>query len=224
MPTIAIQPATAPVDAPFPPASAQALLNFVAAYTQVSGLENLTGIIVGKDTPGANDRDKAWAKVDAATNRTLGIWVFNSGEWVPMPLIVPSGTTPTSPRKGELFLNSASGLQLYNGSSWTTNLFPMGATADRPKSAAVNDLYFDTEINRLLRNTTQGWTTFDGAVGDIKMVDAQDLNDALTKNPGWVDYTSITGKFPMGYSGTYGPTTEGGGSPVAWTEIGRAHV
>lgn len=210
MPTIAIQPATAPVDAPFPPASAQELLNFVAAYTQVSGLETLTGIVVGTTTPSASDRDKAWAKVDAATSRTLGIYVFNGGNWVPMPLIVPSGTAPSAPRKGELFLNELGGLQIYDGSKWTTNTFPSGATADRPKSATVNDLFFDSEISRLLRYTTKGWTTFDGAIGDIKMVDALDLSDAIAKNPGWVEFTSMANKFPLGSSATYGPTTEGG--------------
>ena len=221
MPTIAIQPATAPVDAPFPPASAQTMLNFVAAYLQIAGLENLTGIIVGKDTPAASDRDKAWVKIDAATNRALGIYVFN-GDWVPMPLVVPSGTAPQSPRTGELFLNTLGGLQIYDGSKWTTNLFPMGTTASRPTGAAVNDLYFDTDINRLLRNTTQGWSTFDGAVGDIKMVDAFDVDTALTNNPGWSEFKSMAGKFPLGSSSDYGPTSEGGRDTIAWSAKGTS--
>lgn len=221
MPTLAIQPATAPVDAPFPPASAQAMLNFVAAYLQVSGLENLTGVIVGKDTPSANDRDKGWVKLDPASNRALGLYVFN-GSWVPLPLVVPSGSAPTSPRTGELRLNELKGVEIYDGSKWTTNLFPSGATAERPKSPATNDLFFDTDISRLLRSTTQGWTTFDGAVGDIKMVDAFDVQDALTKNPGWSEFTAMAGKFVMGSSATYGPTTEGGRDSIAWSAKGTS--
>ena len=222
MPNLAIQPANAPVDAPFPPVSAQAMLNFVAAYLQISGLENRQGIIKSSTAPAVDDQDKAWLRLDPSTNRPLGIYAY-TGEWTPIPLVVQSGeTTPSGPKKGELFFNSQLGLLVYDGSQWTSNLFPTGTTANRPKDVPINHLYFDTDISRLLRYTTLGWTTFDGAVGDLKMVDAADEDEALTKNPGWVVYSAMQGRFPIGASDTYGAGSIGGSGTVSWSAKGRS--
>lgn len=223
MPTIALQPATAPVDAPFPPASAQAMLNFISAYTQISGIETLTGVIRSTTTPAATDRDKAWIKLDPASNRAVGFYVFN-GDWVAIPLVAGVGDeAPANPQKGELFFNTSySTLQIYDGSQWTSNLFPTGTTANRPSGVPVNYLYFDSDIGRLLRYTSQGWTTFDGAIGDIKMVDEQNEDTALTKNPGWILYAAMKGKFPLGWSTDKGPTSEGGRSTIAWSAKGTS--
>ena len=223
MPTIALQPATAPVDAPFPPASAQAMLNFIAAYTAISGLETLTGIISSTTTPAATDRDKAWLKLDPASGRAIGLYVF-SGDWVAVPLVAGVGdAAPTNPQKGELFFNTKySTLQIYDGTQWTTNLYPTGTTSARPDDVPVNYLYFDSDIGRLLRKTSQGWTTFDGAIGDIKMLDEQNEDTALTKNPGWVLYASMKGKFPLGWNDDNGPTAEGGRSSIAWSAKGTS--
>ena len=227
MPTLALQPAIPPIDVLFPPSSAQALLNFVSAYTQVTGLENLTGVIVGSSTPAAADRDKAWIKLDPATNRALGLHVFN-GEWTPVPVIVPSGeSTPASARAGELFYNvKLEALQVYTGSEWTTNLQPTGDTASRPSSVPVNYLYLDTEIGRILRNTPSGWTTLDGGVGDIKMVDFADAETALKYNPGWSVFAALNGRFPLGASETYTSQSEGGTTldqmQLRWAAQGRS--
>jgi len=224
MPNIALQPATAPVDAPFPPASAQALLNFVAAYTQVSGLETLSGIITGTTTPPASDRDKVWLKLDPASMRALGLFTFNGGEWVSTPIAPEIGDDPTAnPQVGELFFNTKYGaLQVFDGSQWTSNLLPAGTTASRPTDVPVHYLYFDTDIGRMLRYTSAGWTTLDGAVGDIKMVDTTDLEDALTKNPGWSEFAPMAGKFPIGASTDYGASTEGGRDSISWSAKGTS--
>ncbi|MFZ9725654.1 MAG: hypothetical protein ACO3EH_00475 [Ilumatobacteraceae bacterium] len=223
MPILALQPATAPVDAPFPPASAQAMLNFVSAYTQVSGLEQLSGIVLSATTPVATDRDKAWLKLDPASGRAIGFFIFK-GDWVAVPIVPGVGDAPpANPQRGEIFFNTAlNTLLVYDGSQWTSNLTPSGDTGSRPTDVPVNYLYFDTDISRLLRLTTQGWTTFDGAVGDVKMVDAFDVDDALSKNPGWSEFTSLAGKFPIGASDTYGPTSEGGRSTVPWGAKGTS--
>lgn len=224
MPNIVLQPATVPVDAPFPPSSAQVMMNFVAAYLQVSGLESISGVVIGISTPAAADRDKAWVKLDPSSLRALGLFTFTGGEWTAIPIVVPSsdGGPPVSPKKGEIYFDSLGGLQIYNGTVWTSNLFPSGTTAARPTDVPVNYLYFDTDIARLLRHTSAGWTTLDGAVGDIKMVDAADLEDALGKNPGWSEFTSIAGKFPLGSSETYSPQTEGGAESIAWSAKGTS--
>ena len=143
MPNLAIQPATAPVDAPFPPASAQAMLNFVAAYLSISGLENLEGFVKSASSPAAEDQNRAWLRLDPSSGRPLGIYVFN-GEWTAVPLVVQSGEeTPTAPKKGELFFDVNGGLQVYDGSQWTSNLVPTGTTAKRPESPSIHSLYYD---------------------------------------------------------------------------------
>lgn len=217
MPTIALQPATAPADSQFPPASAQAMLNFVAAYLGVSGLETLTGVILGTGTPAASDRDKAWIKLDPASKRALGLFVYSSGDWVAIPVIASTGeSTPQNPSKGELFYSTiTNSLSIYTGSAWTSNLHPTGTTANRPTGVPVNYLYFDTDIGHLLRYTSNGWTTFEGSIGDVKFVDLQDEQDALDKNPGWALYTVMKGRFPIAWSDEYGPTAEGSAKTVA---------
>lgn len=222
MPNLAIQPATAPVDAPFPPASAQAMLNFVAAYLSISGLENLEGFVKSASSPAAEDQNRAWLRLDPSSGRPLGIYVFN-GEWTAVPLVVQSGEeTPTAPKKGELFFDVNGGLQVYDGSQWTSNLVPTGTTAKRPESPSIHSLYYDTDISRLLRYTSQGWSTADGAIGDVKMVDADDEDEALTRNPGWVVYAAMAGRFPVGASETYAAQTSGGSESVAWSAKGRS--
>jgi hypothetical protein len=217
MPTIALQPATAPVDAQFPPASAQAMLNFIAAYLGVSGLETLTGINIGTATPAASDRDKGWIKLDPVSKRALGLFVYSSGEWVAIPVIASTGeSTPQNPTKGELFYSTVtSSLSIYTGTAWTSNLNPTGTTAKRPTGVPVNYLYFDTDIGHLLRYTSNGWTTLEGSIGDVKFVDLQDEQDALDKNPGWALYTVMKGRFPIAWNDEYGPTAEGSAVQVA---------
>jgi hypothetical protein len=227
MPILALHPATPPVDTAFPPPSAQALLNFVAAYTQVTGLESITGVVVGSSTPSAADRDKVWLKLDPASSRALGLQVFN-GEWTPIPVIVPAGeAAPASARAGELFYNvTLKALQVYTGSEWTTNLQPTGDRASRPSNVPVNYLYLDTEIGRLLRSTPSGWTTLDGGVGDIKMVDFSDPETALRYNPGWSVFAALNGRFPLGFSDTYTAQSEGGTTldqmQLRWAAQGRS--
>jgi hypothetical protein len=131
-----------------------------------------------------------------------------------MPLNLPSNTSntkPASPQIGELFYDTAlKALVVYNGSDWTSNIFPLGSTANRPSNVPVHYLYFDTDIGKLLRYASLGWTTIDGQVGDVKIVDFPDASTALTQNPGWSEFTSFQGKFVMGYNSDITPQTENG--------------
>lgn len=211
MPTLVFQPATVPVDAPFPPANAQALINFVTAYIGLSGLETLSGVLVSATEPPAADRDKVWVKRDGSSGRALGLFVYNGG-WLPVPFILPSGEAePAGGKLGELFYNTQLGtIRLFNGSAWTTNFHHTGDTAARPEAPPLGYLYFDTTINRLLRFTARGWSTYDGGLGDIKMVDLANVDDALAKNPGWVVFLPMAGRFPIGPSDDLAPQAEGG--------------
>lgn len=212
MPSLALQPAVVPNDAPFPPANAQALVNFIAAYTGIYGLENLDGVLVQEAEPAAADRGKAWVKLDPSNQRPLGLYVFYSGVWGSIPFIVPSGEQePGAPKLGELFFNTElEALRMFNGTTWTTNLWPSGTTAERPDDVPSGYLYFDEDLGKLLRYTSQGWTTFEGGVGDVKMVDVADEATALQKNPGWSVFAAMQGRFPIGAGDDVSPQNEGG--------------
>ncbi len=227
MPALALQPATVPGDEPFPPANAQALINFVCAYLGISGLENLTGVVVSSAEPAAADRDKLWAKLDASNGRVLSLYAYNGG-WLPLPVIIPNGETPPAGGKlGEVFFNTTiKALLVFDGTSWTTNTAPASTSTNRPTDVPSGYVYFDTTIGRMLRLTESGWTTYDGGVGDVKMVDFATVEEALAQNPGWAEFTPLSGRFPIGYSEDLPPQSEGGVTleelALTWSAQGRS--
>lgn len=232
MPSLALQPATVPVDTPFPPPNAQALVNFISASLSLSGLDDLKGVVVSTHEPPAADRDKLWCLRDPSSQRALGLYAYNGG-WLPVPAIIPSGEDePAGAKKGELFFNTKlNALRFFNGEAWTTNVSQSGATEKRPDPAStpIGYIFFDTDINRELRMTARGWTTVEGGVGDIKMVNLARAEDALAVNPGWVVFSEMTGRFPLGAGdseGDFGPQAEGGVAldemKLTWSAKGRS--
>lgn len=211
MPTLALQPATVPLDAPFPPASAQALVNFVAASLGVSGLDQLRGVVISTTEPAAADRDKIWCKRDPSSQRPLGLYAYNGG-WLPIPFVVPSGERePAGPVKGELFFNTTlRALRFFDGAAWTTSLEHSGDTASRPTDVPLGYRYYDTTIGRELRMTASGWSTVEGGVGDVKMVNMASVDDARAVNPGWVVFAEMEGRFPIGAGAVLSPQATGG--------------
>lgn len=200
MPNLAIQPANVPQDIAYPPANAQTLINMVSAYLAISGLENLQGVVVSDTEPAAADRGKLWAKQDVSTLRVLGLFAYSSGRWTAVPVTIPSGEDePAGAKIGELFYNTKHGaLRFFDGAVWTTSWYHTGDTESRPTDVPVGYLYFDEEIGRLLRYTESGYTTHDGAVGDLKMVADISEEVALARNPGWSVFTDLRGRFPLG--------------------------
>lgn len=222
MPDLTLQPTTPPVDAGLP-STASELINLVSAYLLVQGAENLQGVVISETTPAVEDRDKGWIRIDPATARPLGLFVYQ-GTWVRLPVVVDSGAErPANPISGELFYNTTTGsLEYFGADGWSTNLIPSGNTAGRPAAAANNALYLDTEIGRLLRKTASGWTTVDGGVGDVKMVTGISEEIALERNPGWSVFTSLQGRFPIGANVDYPAGSDGGNETVAWSGVGSA--
>lgn len=200
MPNLALQPANVPGDVAFPPANAQALINFVAAYLAMSGLENLTGVTISPEEPAAADRDKLWAKQDENSLRVMGLYAFTSGRWMALPVVLPSGEDePAGAKIGEMFYNTKlQAVRFFDGTQWTTNFFHSGASDERPLDVPTGYLFYDEEIGRLLKYTDRGYTTLDGAVGDVKMVAGIDEETALARNPGWVVLSEMRGRFPIG--------------------------
>jgi hypothetical protein len=210
MSTLTLTPGTPPVDAPFPPTSLANLLNLIAAYVDISGLESLEGVIIQPTEPGAGDRDKAWIKTDATTSLPLGLFIYFGG-WNPVPGLIPySATAPVSPVTGTLWRDPALGgsVKQWNGSAWTTNLWPTGNTASRPTGVPDGFIYNDAEIGIPIVKRASGWSTLGGSIGDVKMVDYATTSGAEAANPGWSVFASFTDRFPVGYSGTKAPQLE----------------
>lgn len=206
-----LRPGTPPSDSPLP-SSAAKLLNFVAAYLSISGLDSLEGIIISDSEPVSTDRDKAWLKLDAGTGRALGIYRYLGG-WKALPVIVPSGEEePASPAVGELFYNTLQKvLKVKAATGWTNELWQSGESDERPENVAVGYLYYDTDIKRLLRMTSSGWSTVDGCIGELRMFGDITESEAEERNPGWVIYGEMAGRFPRGYEAGETSVGENGG-------------
>jgi len=218
-----LQPGTVPEDSTLPTTS-QKLINFVAAYLRLTGLSDLQGVIIGSSEPVVTDRDKAWVKVDSGSNRAIGLYRYLGG-WKQLPNVPLSGENePANPRPGEMFYNTtAKALKSYIEGTWTTELWHKGATSTRPTSVPVGYLFYDTDISRLLRYTSSGWSTVDGFIGQIIIADAMTVDEAQSRNPGWSVATSLGGKFIMGYDGDeYTQGSEGGRTTFPWAATGAA--
>lgn len=156
-----LQALTVPSGTEFP-GTVQALLDLIAQYEAIVGLQDFSGVNFGDVEPTPEERDRPWFKTDGSGN-PIGWYSWGGSSWEPTPV------TPQS-----------------------------GATANRPSSATLAQMYLDTDIDVLLIYNGAAWVTASGSPGDVKYVVAATLADALTKNPGWVNYTDGIGKVVAG--------------------------
>lgn len=156
-----LQALTLPSGTEFP-GTPQALMELIAQYIAVVGLNPFSGVNFGDTEPTPEERDRPWFKTDSSGN-PIGWYSWGGSSWEPSPVTPQSGTT-----------------------------------ADRPSSATLGQLYYDTTIGVLLIYNGASYVTADGSPGDIKYVVSATLADALTKNPGWTQYTDGIGKVLAG--------------------------
>jgi hypothetical protein len=83
----------------------------------------------------------------------------------------------------------------WDGVAWTKQpeTVKRGPTSERPEGVE-GLLYFDTDINALLIFERAAWRTAAGSPGDVKFVKAATIEDALEKNPGWVEDEDARGR------------------------------
>lgn len=95
------------------------------------------------------------------------------------------------------------GLFAWNGSTWvaTPEITPSGPTASRPVNPAVGTQYFDTTINVQLVFERGQWRTSAGSPGDVKFVNTDTIENALTTNPGWMELSAAWGRV-LGVAGS----------------------
>lgn len=199
MADVVLKPGTTPGDLAVPD-TAQKIVNLLCSYVTLDGLAGLQGIIISDTEPVTTDRDKAWLKLDVGTGRAIGIYRYLGG-WQQVPVIVGTGESePAGAKVGELFFNSDTKvLKVYSADGWTSELWQHGNTDDRPEDAPIGYVYFDETIKRLLRFTSEGWSTVDGCIGEVRMFDGMSADEAEDRNPGWVIFADMSGRFPVGY-------------------------
>lgn len=105
------------------PGTVQGLLNLIAQYEQITGLENFSGINFGPTSPTEDDRDRPWFQTDESGN-PIGWFSWDGLAWSPIPVQLPSGTTaqrPSSPTTGTVYLDTDINVTLiYERSAWRT--------------------------------------------------------------------------------------------------------
>ena len=65
--------------------------DFVEALPRLLAVEvpvSISGVIIAKDPPGEDDRDKLWIRRDGAGN-IVGFFLFQNGDWNPFYLFAP---------------------------------------------------------------------------------------------------------------------------------------
>jgi hypothetical protein len=178
------------------PATPQGLLNLIAQYMAIEGLEGQITINFGPTTPGVDERDRPWFKTDN-DGVPIGWFSWNGLAWEQMPTDVPSGNTASRPSgtQGRLYFDTdINALLVYDRSQWRT--------AD----GNPGDLKF-------VRSCYNGGN----AIADPTMA------QVLTANPGWAEYTPMAGRV-LGGTGTGSGLTartlaeEVGSEAVALTE------
>src|SRR5689334_19022572 len=117
-----LSPLTLPEGTEFP-GTPQALLQLIAEYEAITGLENFTGVAYGSTEPSADDRDLAWFRTDGGGN-PIGWYGWDGSAWVPLPQVMPSGATgdrPAAPSDGtQYFDTSINAALIYYSGSWHT--------------------------------------------------------------------------------------------------------
>jgi len=105
------------------PGTVQALLDLIAQYEEITGLENFTGINFGATTPDADNRDRPWFKTTGA-GYPIGWFSWNGSSWVEIPQTLPVGITaerPTAPQDGEQFWDTQCGCAIvFIEGEWIT--------------------------------------------------------------------------------------------------------
>lgn len=121
------------------PGTPQELLELIAQYMAITGLNPFNGINFGPATPSADNRDRPWFKTSNSGN-PIGWLSWNGSIWEPIPQVLPVGTTrPTAPAAGTQFFDSAINVALiFERSQWRTLAGSPGDTKF-VKAATIED-------------------------------------------------------------------------------------
>lgn len=113
---------TVPSGTEFPP-TVQGLLELIAQYEAIIGLEDFNGINFGSTEPSEADRDKPWFKTDDDGD-PLGWFAWDGAQWSSIPIVIASGSTaqrPINAITGQLYFDTDINVELiFERSQWRT--------------------------------------------------------------------------------------------------------
>lgn len=228
-----LQALTLPSGTEFP-GTPQELLELIAEYMAITGLNPFSGINYGDVEPAADERDRPWFKTDGSGN-PIGWYSWNGIAWTPSPVEIESGTTserPVSPNTGRLFFDTDIEVELiWNGTTWTTTSGSPGDTkevyaADLTAALLKNPGWsHDTDsIGMVIAGASDGSSyVYDSEVGaDEVMLEGSDLPDVTVPlKTGWAPYSGQhqngsqpAGVYPIVTGWTPNQTTESMNSGV----------
>jgi hypothetical protein len=156
------------------PGTPQGLMNLIAQYLAIEGLDGQITINYGNTTPGIDERDRPWFKTDS-NGVPIGWFSWNGTAWQQMPVDVVSGTTAQRPAgaEGQLYFDSdINALLVFERSQWRT------------ASGCPGDIKY-------VRSCYNGGN----AIADPTIA------QVLTANPGWAEWTPGAGRV-IGGTGT----------------------
>lgn len=111
-----------PADTEFP-GTPQELLDLIAQYMEISGLNPFNGINYGPTTPDPDNRDRPWFKT-TSSGVPIGWFSWNGSAWEPIPEVLPTGPTalrPDSPAAGTQYFDTDISVALiFERSQWRT--------------------------------------------------------------------------------------------------------
>lgn len=196
-----LQALTLPEGTEFP-GTPQALLELIAQYMAITGLNPFNGINYGDVEPAADERDRPWFKTDSGGN-PIGWYSWNGTAWTPSPVEIESGTTsqrPVSPNTGRLYFDTDIQVELiFNGTAWVTAGASPGDVKE-VKAATLSDALtknpgwsHDTDsVGRVIAGASDGsGYTYDSDAGAAEvMLIESDLPDvSIPLQSGWYPYS-----------------------------------
>lgn len=193
-----LQASTVPSGTEFP-GTVQLLLELIAQYMEITGLNPFSGINFGDVEPTADERDRPWFKTDGAGN-PVGWFSWNGSAWTPTPIQAENGGTasrPANPDVGQVFLDTdINVLLMWDGTRWTTVSGSPGDVKE-VKAATIDDAL--TNNPGWLEDTDSAGQVIAAAItagsgalynsdrgGDTVMLAAANLPDvSVPLKPGW---------------------------------------
>jgi hypothetical protein len=175
-----LQPKTVPAGTDFP-GNVQGLVDLIAGYLQIAGIDNFNGINSGPNEPSEGDRDKVWYRTDEA-GKLLGFYFWNGSDWAIVPTVPETGGSdarPANPEDGQQFFDSEIHVMLvYERGAWRTLA---GSPGD------VKEVKCETIEEALLRNP--GWAQDTNSIGMVIGGADQNATDAESEENDHVYYS-----------------------------------
>lgn len=117
-----LQALTLPEGTEFP-GTPQELLDLIAQYMEITGLNPFNGINYGASTPSPSNRDRPWFKT-TVSGVPIGWFSWDGSAWQKIPTVVPSGPTasrPSGPAEGTQYFDTDINVALiFERSQWRT--------------------------------------------------------------------------------------------------------